>query len=55
MRPQPGDDPKLYQIDSGYACAGVLVLNGVIFKAAPIFRRLIGQRIASVRCKVTAC
>lgn len=30
---------KLYQIDTGYACAGVVVNNkGIVIRTAPIFR-----------------
>lgn len=36
-------------VDSGYACAGVAVTErGVIIEAAPIFRKLVGQRLAVV-------
>lgn len=45
----------LYQIDSGYACAGVFVKDGIIVYAAPIFRKLIGQRLDTVRYKKTKC
>ena len=38
-----------YWCDSRYACAGVLVRNGVIVEAAPIFRKLVGQTAARVR------
>lgn len=47
------DDCALWQIDAGYACGGVFVRDGVIVDAAPIFRKLVGQRIASVRYKKT--
>ena len=35
--------PILYQIDLGYACAGVVVRAGLVIEAAPIFRWAIGK------------
>ena len=35
-------------IDSGYACAGVEIKDRVIINAAPIFKKLIGQKIDNV-------
>ena len=43
----------LYQIDSGYAVAGVHVRDGIIVYAASVFRKLIGQRIEDVKYKKT--
>lgn len=39
-----------YYLDTGYACGGIQVnsTTGVIVDGAPIFRSLIGKRIATV-------
>lgn len=34
---------KLYQIDTGYACAGIILKNKICIEAAPIFRWMIGK------------
>lgn len=44
---------KLFQVDAPYACAGVLVEDGIIIGGAPIFHRLVGQEIRKVGYKVT--
>ena len=38
----------VYLLDSPYACGAVWVQDGIIRKAAPIYRRLIGQRLEQV-------
>lgn len=41
---------SLYQVDTGYACAGVVVgTEGAVIDAAPIFRWMIGKQWASVK------
>lgn len=37
-----------YQLDTGWACGGIEVVDGKIVGGAPIFRRLVGQRIESL-------
>ena len=39
----------LYQIDTGYACAGIEVNNnGIVYITAPIFSWMIGKNIDEV-------
>ena len=52
-----GTHANLWWIDAGYACGGVLELEGKVLDAAPIFRKWIGRKVSSlpvrkrVRCK----
>ena len=40
----------LYWIDTRWGCGGILVNEqGIVIDGAPIFRRLIGQSVASLR------
>lgn len=39
---------KLYQVDTGYACAGVVVENDIVMETAPIFKWMIGKDWSSV-------
>lgn len=34
---------QLIQIDTGYACAGIIVKNGIVQHAAPIFKWMVGK------------
>lgn len=36
-----------YQLDTGWACGGIFVREGRVTGGAPIFRRLIGQKLAT--------
>lgn len=38
----------MYSIDTGWACAGVLVKNGIITGGAPIFKKFYGQPIENL-------
>ena len=40
---------EVFQVDTGYACAGVVVLHGWVIDAAPIYRWMIGKSWASVK------
>ena len=39
----------LIQIDTGYACAGIIVQNGIVRTTAPIFRWMIGKNWNKVK------
>jgi len=43
---------KEYLYDSGYACALLIVRDGVVIDAAPIFRKMIGWRVDRLRGKL---
>lgn len=47
------NNKELWQIDSGYACAGVITENGKIIETAPIFKTLLGKNIAVISYKKT--
>ena len=38
----------LYQIDVGYACAGVVTHGDVVSESAPIFKWMIGKELKTV-------
>ena len=37
-----------YQITTRYACGGIMVANGVVVKAPPVFRHLEGRLLPNV-------
>lgn len=39
---------KIYWIDTGFACAGVIVDDDIIVETAPIFRRFLKQPIINL-------
>ena len=39
----------MYRIDTGYACAGILTDDDVVYYAAPIFRWMTGKSIEEVK------
>lgn len=39
-----GTTETLIQIDTGYACAGIIVRDGRVVEAAPIFRWMLGKK-----------
>jgi len=39
----------LFQIDTGYACGGVEVNNGIVCNAAPIFAWMVGKSFNEIR------
>lgn len=39
----------LVQIDTGYACAGVMSEDGVITETAPIFKWMVGKTVQEVK------
>ena len=43
---------KLYCIDCPYYCAGLIVEDGVVTRAAPILKWAIGKRWAAVRYRL---
>ena len=46
-----GDTITGYLIDTGYACAGILVGddNDIVLDAAPIFKWMIGKKLEDIR------
>jgi len=45
-----GDTIDGYLVDTGYACAAILVGdNGIVLDAAPIFKWMIGKRLEDIR------
>lgn len=38
----------VFQIDTGYACAAIVVEGSVVVEAAPIFRWMVGKQLAEV-------
>jgi len=38
----------LFQLDTGYACAGIVVEDNVCTEAAPIFRWMIGKQLEEI-------
>lgn len=42
-------DPLLLQIDTGYACAGIVVEDGVCTEAAPIFAWMVGKSLEEIK------
>jgi hypothetical protein len=40
---------ELYQIILSYACAGIIIKNGVVVRAAPIFHWMIGKNLNEVK------
>jgi len=41
---------RLYQIDTGYACAGVIVnADNIVIQTAPIFRWMIGKPTSQIK------
>lgn len=39
----------LYQIDTGYACGGIEVLQNQIILTAPIFKWMVGKTIEDIK------
>jgi hypothetical protein len=39
----------LYSVDTGYACGGIVVEDGVVKEAAPIFKWMIGKTFGEVK------
>ena len=39
---------RLLQVDTGYACFGVVVRNGIVVEAAPIAKWAVGKSLADV-------
>ena len=39
---------ELYQIDTGYACFGIVVENGIVTRTAPISKYSLGKRVEQV-------
>ena len=47
--PQPSlEDQQLYWIDTGFACAGVVVKDDIIIETAPIFKKFLRQPIKNL-------
>jgi len=42
------NNEELYQIDTGYACFGLVVVSGTVTRAAPISKYSVGKRIEDV-------
>lgn len=38
----------LYWIDTGFACGGVIVNDGIITSGAPIFKKFFGQPVKNI-------
>lgn len=38
----------LYQIDTGYACAGIVTENKIVIEAAPIFKWMISKHTSEI-------
>jgi len=38
----------MYWIDTGWACGGVIVQDGIIVETAPIFKTFIGQPVKNI-------
>lgn len=47
VRP-PLSATKLFWVDTGYACAGVVCSAGQVIEAAPIYRWMVGRSMAEV-------
>ena len=39
----------LYQIDTGYACGGIVVDNGIVTEAAPIFKWMLHKSFDEIK------
>lgn len=39
----------MYQVDTGYACGGVVVENGIVTETAPIFKWMKGKKWNDVK------
>jgi hypothetical protein len=44
---------ETYWLNTGWATGGVIVEDGIIIDGAPIFRKLIGQKLVDVMTKGT--
>ena len=43
-------EERIYQIDTGYACAGIIIdKHGIVYDAAPIFLWMIGKSMCEIK------